>query len=196
MPDEQPDAVVAEHHHRADFDHMSSRDLATLWTAPIILTTAVQFFETLASNHPAALRKLHGLPGSVVFVDEAHAAVPTWRWMCELAEAWGCSFVLASGLLVRYWEIEDVVGDARTKLPELTPASLSAPLLEARQRQGRSDGCRLGPSAYFRDRLGPSAWFRDDVDKSASGSLRLPDDDLVGGVIRRHPTICRHPTIR
>ncbi len=80
LENEHPDAVVAEHHHRADFDDMSSRDLATLWTAPIILTTAVQFFETLASNHPAALRKLHGLPGSVVFIDEAHAALPTTCW--------------------------------------------------------------------------------------------------------------------
>ena len=152
LENEQPDAVVAEHHHRADFDHMSSRDLATLWTAPIILTTAVQFFETLASNHPAALRKLHGLPGSVVFIDEVHAALPTpllaqnWRWLRELAEAWGCSFVLASGSLVRYWEIEDIVGDARTKLPELTPMSLTAPLLEAEKARvtyvsrGRFDG--------------------------------------------------------
>ena len=151
LENEQPDAVVAEHHHRADFDHMSSRDLATLWTAPIILTTAVQFFETLASNHPAALRKLHGLPGSVVFVDEAHAALPThllgdFRWMRELGEAWGCSFVLASGSLVRYWKIEDVVGDARKELPELTPASLSAPLFEAEKARvtyvsrGRFDG--------------------------------------------------------
>jgi len=152
LPDEQPDAVVAEHHHRADFDDMSSRDLAALWTAPIILTTAVQFFESLASNLPAALRKLHGLPGSVVFIDEAHAALPThllaqnWRWMRELAEDWGCSFVFASGSLVRYWEIDDVVGDARTKLPELTPASLSAPLLEAEKARvtyvsrGRFDG--------------------------------------------------------
>ena len=126
--------------------------VGTLWTAPIILTTAVQFFETLASNHPAALRKLHGLPGSVVFIDEAHGALPThllaqnWRWMRELEEAWGCSFVLASGSLVRYWEIEDVVGDARKKLPELTPASLSAPLLEAERARiayvsrGRFDG--------------------------------------------------------
>jgi CRISPR-associated endonuclease/helicase Cas3 len=152
LENEQPDAVVAEHHHRADFEHMSSRDLATLWTAPIILTTAVQFFESLASNHPAALRKLHGLPGSAVFIDEAHAALPAhllaqnWRWMRELAEAWGCSFVLASGSLVRYWEIGDIVGDTGKKLPELTPASLSEPLLEAEKARvtyvsrGRFDG--------------------------------------------------------
>ena len=41
------------------------------------MTTAVQFFETLGANHPAQLRKLHELPGSAIFLDEAHAAIPT-----------------------------------------------------------------------------------------------------------------------
>jgi CRISPR-associated endonuclease/helicase Cas3 len=126
---DRPDAVVAEHHHRADFGDISSRDLATLWKAPIVLTTAVQFFETLASNEPSVLRKLHALPGSVVFLDEAHSALPThlwaqnWRWLRELAEDWSCSFVLASGSLVRFWEIDDIVGDAKLTLPELVPTA-------------------------------------------------------------------------
>jgi CRISPR-associated endonuclease/helicase Cas3 len=75
-----PDTIVAEHHHRAEFDDIASRDLAVNWGAPIVLTTAVQFFETLAANSPAALRKLHALPGSVVFLDEAHAAIPAHLW--------------------------------------------------------------------------------------------------------------------
>jgi CRISPR-associated endonuclease/helicase Cas3 len=129
LPDEhdRADEIVADHHHRADLQSISSRDLATLWNAPIILTTAVQFFETLASNAPSALRKLHALPGSVVFLDEAHAALPThlwaqnWRWLRELAEDWSCSFVLASGSLARFWEIDDIVGENKLTLPELVP---------------------------------------------------------------------------
>jgi len=132
LPDEsdRPDMIVAEHHHRADFADISSRDLATLWNAPVVLTTAVQFFETLSSNAPSALRKLHALPGSVVFLDEAHAALPTplwpqnWRWLRELAEDWSCSFVFASGSLARFWEVDDIVGEARLTLPELVPADL------------------------------------------------------------------------
>lgn len=149
---DRSDMIVAEHHHRADFSSISSRDLATLWTAPIVLTTAVQFFETLSVNTPSSLRKLHTLPGSVIFLDEAHAALPTalwpqnWRWLRELAADWRCSFVLASGSLARFWEVEDIVGDSRLKLPELVPPGLVAPLREAEDRRvsyvslGRLDG--------------------------------------------------------
>ena len=63
LPGERPEDVVAEHHHQADFQNIAIRQLTTLWRAPIIVTTAVQFFETLASHRPARLRKLHELPG-------------------------------------------------------------------------------------------------------------------------------------
>ena len=101
------------------------------WSAPIILTTAVQFFETLAANSPAALRKLHSLPGSVVFLDEAHAAMPThlwpqnWRWLKTLAEAWSCSFVFASGSLVRFWENPDIAGESGVRLGNIAPSALA-----------------------------------------------------------------------
>lgn len=110
---ERPEDVVAEHHHRADFKDVELRQLATLWQAPVIVTTAVQFFETLGSNHPSRLRKLHELPGSAVFVDEAHAAMPSylwpqmWRWLQTWTHAWGGYAVLASGSLPRFWEIDD-----------------------------------------------------------------------------------------
>lgn len=132
LPSEDHGLTLAEHHHRADFSSREARDLATLWSTPIVLTTAVQFFETLASNHPGALRKLHALPGSVIVIDEAHAALPApllqqnWRWMRELAEDWHCTIVYASGSLARYWEYEDIVGaDATRKLPEIVPPSLA-----------------------------------------------------------------------
>ncbi len=115
LPDEEPGHVIVEQHHRADFSHQSERELALLWHAPIVLTTAVSFFETLAARKPAALRKLHAVPGSAIFIDEAHAALPTklwpqnWMWIRELAEQWGCRFVLASGSLVRFWDHQDTV---------------------------------------------------------------------------------------
>lgn len=114
LPGENQEEVIAEHHHQADFSEKDLRQYAALWTAPIIVTTAVQFFETLSSNHPSKLRKLHELPGSAVFIDEAHAAIPTflwpqaWRWIKELSCNWGCSFVLASGSLPRFWQNDKV----------------------------------------------------------------------------------------
>ena len=147
------DDVVAEHHHRADFRAMSSRDIAVLWRAPIVLTTAVQFFETMASNEPSRIRKLHALPGSAVFIDEAHAALPSdllrqnWRWMCELTKDWGCSFVFASGSLARFWEHPDIVGEEQiSKLDDLSPPELTKRLIATETRrvryrtEGRIDG--------------------------------------------------------
>lgn len=131
---EREEEIVAEHHHQADFDSPELRHLTTLWKSPVIVTTAVQFFETLASNQPARLRKLHELPGSAVFLDEAHAAIPTWlwpqtwRWLLALAKDWRCHFVLASGSLARFWEFEKIAGDfamnAGTQVANLIPAPL------------------------------------------------------------------------
>lgn len=115
LPGENPEEVVAEHHHKADFGSIDARQLATLWQAPIIVTTAVQFFETLASHHPSRLRKLHELPGSAVFVDETHAAIPTalwkqtWLWLETWTQKWGGYLVLASGSLAKFWKIDDLV---------------------------------------------------------------------------------------
>ncbi len=109
---ENPEEVVAELHSRADFQDCNTRYLTSLWRAPIIVTTAVAFFETLSSNRPSALRRLHELPGSMIFVDEAHNALPmkllplAWNWMNVLAEEWNCYWVLASGSLVRYWKLD------------------------------------------------------------------------------------------
>ena len=119
LPGENPEDVVAELHHRADFESEDTRHLASLWRAPIVVTTAVAFFETLSANTPAALRKLHALPGSAIFVDEAHAALPTqllplaWAWMNVYADEWSCYWVLASGSLNRFWEIQEIAKTPR-----------------------------------------------------------------------------------
>ncbi len=74
------ESVVAAHHHRVDFSSYEARCLAARWDSPIVVTTAVQFFETLAARDTASLRKFHQVAGSAIFVDEAHAAVPPALW--------------------------------------------------------------------------------------------------------------------
>ena len=49
---ENSDEVVAAHYHRAEFANIELRQHTYRWNAPIIVTTAVQFFQTLASNRP------------------------------------------------------------------------------------------------------------------------------------------------
>lgn len=112
LPDEDADDIILEHHHRAEFSDPSLRASSVLWDAPIILTTAVQFFETLGANNPSKLRKLHRVPGSAIFIDEAHASLPIelWpqclEWLQLLSENWGCSTALVSGSMVKFWQHE------------------------------------------------------------------------------------------
>ena len=139
---EDGEAVVAEHHHRADFSDPAMRGLTATWRSPIVVTTAVQFFGTLAERHPGSLRKLHALPGSAVFLDEAHAALPAtlwrqnWKWMNALAGDWRCRFVLASGSLARFWENCGVV-DKPVRIPDLVGEGLRQRLLQAERRRVR-----------------------------------------------------------
>lgn len=124
LPGEDPERIVVAHHHRAQFQEVDSRHFTALWHAPVVVTTAVQFFESLADHKPAGLRKLHQLPGSAVFVDESHAAMPAklwpraWDWLKQLAADYGCHFVFGSGSLNRVW-----------RLPEVDPATPSLPPL-------------------------------------------------------------------
>lgn len=127
LPSENPEDVVAEIHHRADFKDRASRKLTALWDAPIVVTTAVAFFETLASARSSTLRRLQNLPGSAVFLDEAHAMLPVkllplaWRWIQHAASEWSCHWVLASGSLYHFWTLEEF-GDADPQLPNILPS--------------------------------------------------------------------------
>jgi len=132
LPGENPEQVVAAHHHAVDFQSTDLRYLTMLWEAPIIVTTAVQFFETLVGYQPSRIRKLHQLPGSAVFIDEAHAAMPIHLWpfmwgqIKQLSEHWTCRFVLASGSLARFWENIRIMGEERAcKVPQIIPQSLA-----------------------------------------------------------------------
>ncbi len=143
LPGENPEDIVAEHHHQADFGSAWGRHLATLWRAPIIVTTAVQFFETLASHRPARLRKLHELAGSAVVVDEAHAAIPAhlwpqvWKWLVSWTDTWGGRLVLASGSLPRCWELREFVNPpkAREDVPDLVPDDLRQEIEDAESQR-------------------------------------------------------------
>lgn len=66
---------VLEHHCNVDYD--SSEDLKPMqlasenWDKPVIVTTSVQFFESLFANTSSKCRKLHNIANSVVIFDEA-----------------------------------------------------------------------------------------------------------------------------
>lgn len=131
LPDENPAAVVAAHHHAMEFETPTLRALTTTWTSPIIVTTAVQFFETLAASATPRLRKLHALPGSAVFIDEAHAAMPLFLWpymwghLDTLSSRWKCRFVLGSGSLPRFWENSRLFSQGSSSIPSMLSTELA-----------------------------------------------------------------------
>ncbi|MFO7953141.1 MAG: CRISPR-associated endonuclease Cas3'', partial [Bacillota bacterium] len=64
---------IIEHHSNLneDDDSAKSRLASENWDAPIIVTTAVQFFETLFASKSSRCRKLHNIVNAVVVLDEA-----------------------------------------------------------------------------------------------------------------------------
>ena len=103
------DENVIEHHSGVQIDENQDMEgneslrrkmLATEnWDAPVIVTTAVQFFDSLFSNKPSKCRKLHNIADSVIIFDEAQ--------MIPLAYLKPC--VCAIGELVRHYHVTAVL---------------------------------------------------------------------------------------
>lgn len=78
------DDCVLEHH--SNFQYTAEKDESSTdyclrlasenWDVPVVVTTNVQFFESLFSNKSSKCRKLHNIASSVVVLDEAQM-IPT-----------------------------------------------------------------------------------------------------------------------
>jgi CRISPR-associated endonuclease/helicase Cas3 len=97
------DAVI-EHHSNSDeavTENNKSRLACENWDAPIIVTTNVQFFESLFAARTSRCRKLHNIVGSIVVLDEAQLIpaelrAPILDAMNLLATYYGITFVLST----------------------------------------------------------------------------------------------------
>jgi CRISPR-associated endonuclease/helicase Cas3 len=102
------DAAVLEHHSAFIDDPKNApqaREKLKLamenWDAPVVVTTSVQFFESLFANRPSRCRKLHNIAGSVVIFDEAQTLPlsvmrPAVAALDELARNYRTSIVLCT----------------------------------------------------------------------------------------------------
>lgn len=94
---------VVEHHSNLDEDNITpkARLASENWDAPVIVTTSVQFFESLFAAKSSRCRKLHNIVGSVIILDEAQLVpveflAPILETMQLLADHYCVSFVIST----------------------------------------------------------------------------------------------------
>lgn len=132
--------VILEHHSNVIYEEANeeesyckdSKYLATEnWDYPIIITTAVQFFESLFSNQRTKCRKLHNLQDSIVIFDEiqtlpVNLAECTMKMLNNMLHLCRCSFLFCTATQPDFQTRKDFSGiDCIQSLVE-NPASVFA----------------------------------------------------------------------
>ncbi len=143
--------AVLEHHSNLDpaRETRQSRLATENWDAPIVVTTNVQFFESLFAAKTSACRKLHNLVDSVVIFDEAQMLPPAYlkpilQTLGSLVRHYGVSAVLCTatqpalrGRIGAQGAGFDGLGDVRELMPD--PAALAVGLRRTKLRQHSPD---------------------------------------------------------
>lgn len=155
---------VVEHHSGIQFDsgdetgqsNLFQRLASENWDAPVIVTTAVQFFESLYSNRSSQCRKLHNIANSVIIFDEAQM-IPT----CHLKPCVGAIANLTAyfrSTVVLCTATQPVLSDLfRQFCPELRIQELCPQVADAFRKFRRvtyRDGGTLSDEALARELRG------------------------------------------
>jgi len=95
--------AILEHHSNFDprRETLWSRLASENWVAPLVVTTNVQFFESLFASRTSQCRKLHNIAHSVIILDEVQTLPVTLltaalAMLRELVRNYGCTIVLCT----------------------------------------------------------------------------------------------------
>lgn len=104
---------VLEHHSNYENPYNKQEELIKFqlaqenWHEPVIVTTNVQFFESLFSHKATKVRKLHNIAQSIIILDEIQSLPNKYIKPClmalnELVVNYGCTVVLCSATQPEY----------------------------------------------------------------------------------------------
>lgn len=128
------------------------------WDAPVIVTTSLQFIESLMAAKPSRCRKLHRIARSVVIFDEvqtmpSHLLVPVLNILREFQRSYGTSFVFCSATQPAFRKAPKLPdGFTEGEVTEITDAEDGSPIVAESYRALRRVDYDLSGTA------GPVAW--------------------------------------
>jgi CRISPR-associated endonuclease/helicase Cas3 len=134
LPDDS--ASLFAHHSLAEPVSTKSTDAAQSdaasrraenWDAPLIVTTSVQFFESLFSNKTSRCRKLQNIARSVIILDECQSlppdlVAPTCGMLRQFATDWNTTIVLCTATQPAF-DHDELAIDERLSATEIIPPS-------------------------------------------------------------------------
>jgi CRISPR-associated endonuclease/helicase Cas3 len=141
--------LILEHHSNFDpkdehtlQENSVYRLLSENWDAPLVVTTNIQFFESLAHHKTSHARKLHNLARSIVILDEAQSLPPEYLepsldFLKQLTTTYNSTAVLCTATQPAIGKIRDQIGSfARTfnKIALDLPEDKSREIISKRSR--------------------------------------------------------------
>lgn len=142
------DAQILRHQSSFSYEDIDDEDenyriamktAAENWDAPFIITTAVQFFESLHSNKRGKLRKVHNIADSILIFDEAHLMPQKYLKPCLESIAYAARYLNSEAVF-----LTATMPDFERLIKKYAvPGSVISDLVEDKSNFNKFDKCRF-----------------------------------------------------